>query len=190
MQQHFYYRELISFLFTAAIGTLLHFLFDLSGQFPPLGAISAVNESVWEHMKLLFVPMAAAAKLQSLLSGDGNKSFWSAKLLGIITGLALIPALYYTYTGGLGIHMTWMDISIFYVSAAAGYLVDILFVRCRAQRVCRWERIAQAAILVIALVFVLATFFPPKLPIFQDPVTGEYGIPRQETDHAAYSSIR
>jgi len=36
------------------VGSLLHFLFDWLGQWPPIGLISAVNESVWEHTKLAF----------------------------------------------------------------------------------------------------------------------------------------
>ena len=45
---------ILGFLFTAALGTIWHFLYDWTGR----GAIAAlffpVNESTWEHMKRSF----------------------------------------------------------------------------------------------------------------------------------------
>ena len=47
--------ETAGFLFTAAVGALLHFSYDWSGGTVLAAAFSAVNESTWEHMKLLFL---------------------------------------------------------------------------------------------------------------------------------------
>ena len=41
-------------LSVSLLGTLLHFTYRWSGRNP---LIAPVNESVWEHMKLLFFPM-------------------------------------------------------------------------------------------------------------------------------------
>ena len=49
--------ETAGFLFTAAVGALLHFTYDWSGGTVLAAAFSAVNESTWEHMKLLFFPV-------------------------------------------------------------------------------------------------------------------------------------
>ena len=46
--------ELAGIVFTVIIGTMLHFTFELSGNQPVVGVFSAVNESVWEHLKLGF----------------------------------------------------------------------------------------------------------------------------------------
>lgn len=176
MQRHSYHRQLFSFLFTSLMGTFLHFLFDLSGENILLAAVSAVNESAWEHMKLLFVPMFVSALGQKLLWSPPHKAFWCSQLTGILTGLFLIPGLYYTYTGALGVHFTWVDISIFYVAAAAGHLVTALLLQCVRQRACPWERAALTALIALAAAFVVLTYFPAHLPIFLDPVTQSYGI--------------
>ncbi len=178
MRDQFYRRQLASLIFTAVAGTFLHFLFDLSGQNALVGAISAVNESVWEHMKLLFFPMLITALGQRLLYFAPHKAFWCSQLSGILTGLVLIPGLYYTYTGALGVHFTWVDIAIFYVAAAAGYLVEALLMQLERRRDCPWERAALIALIILAGAFVVLTYFPPRLPIFQDPVTEGYGIAR------------
>lgn len=177
MEQTIRRTQLAAFLFTALAGTLLHFLFDWSGQFPPVGIVSAVNESVWEHMKLLYFPMLLAALVQRPIIGGQRHIFWCVKLLGILVGLILIPALYYTYTGALGVHLTWVDISIFYISAAAVSLLETHLLLPERRRACP-SHLAAALAASLAFVFLLFTFFPPELPIFQDPVTLTYGISR------------
>ena len=165
------------FLFTALAGTLLHFLYDWSGENALIGAISAVNESVWEHMKLLFFPMLFAALVQRpILSGE-YPVFWCVKLIGFAAGLFLIPALYYTYTGALGMELTWVDISIFYVAAAAVYLLETYLLRASHRRGCSFSRLAGILLAALAFLFLLWTFFPPQLPLFRDPLTLGYGFP-------------
>ena len=87
--------QLAGFIFTAVAGTLLHFLYEWLGQAWWIAPFSGVNESVWEHMKLLFWPMAIFALVQSLIF-DGKRGFWCVKLVGTLTGLILIPVLFYT----------------------------------------------------------------------------------------------
>ena len=97
-------------------------------------------------------------------------------LLGILTGLLLIPALYSTDTGALGIHLTWVDISIFYVAAALAYLLETRLLTKEQHRPCRFARAAMLLTLTLAFVFLFFTYFPPRLPIFLDPVTMTYGL--------------
>ena len=175
MEQTIRRGQLAAFLFTALSGTLLHFLYDWTGQFPLAGIVSAVNESVWEHMKLLYFPMLLAALAQRPFLAPQRSNFWCVKLLGILTGLALIPALYYTYTGALGVHLTWVDISIFYIAAAAADLLETHLLLPERRRHCP-SVLAAVLIAVIAFAFLFFTFFPPELPLFQDPVTLTYGI--------------
>ena len=171
------YHQFIAFSFTAIIGTLLHFLSDWTGQQPLVGAVSAVNESVWEHMKLLYVPMLIVALVQRLLLGGQHRCFWCMKLAGIVTGLALIPMLYYTYTGALGLRFSWVDISIYYLAAAAAYLMEGYLRRSEHRRNCPFEVPAIVMIIAIGFVFLVLTFYPPRIPLFQDPVTQLYGLP-------------
>lgn len=164
------------FLWTGIVGALLHFLYEWSGEISLLGIFSAVNESTWEHMKLLFIPMFLFALWEMTVFANRYHCFWRVKLSGILTGLLLIPVLYYTYTGALGINVSWLNILIFYLSAAATYLLETrLFLR---QKPCSGVGEFPAMLLVwgIAFAFLLFTYLPPKLPIFQDPISLTYGI--------------
>lgn len=153
------------FLFTAAAGTLLHFLFDWTGS-PLAAVVSGVNESVWEHMKLLFMPVF----LYLAVSG-ANRAVGAVSLA---VGLTVIAGVYYTYTGALGIRITALDIGLYYVAAAVTFWLQKRF-QNRWQG--RWQQAAGWMLLtVLGLAFVVWTFLPPHRPLWQDPLTGGYGI--------------
>jgi hypothetical protein len=167
------------FVFTAIFGTLLHFLFEWSGRNVVVGLFSAVNESIWEHMKLLYYPMVIFALLQYLFWGRGVEQFWCVKLAGLLFGLALIPVLYYTYTGALGVEMDWFNIAIFFVAAAAVCRLETWLFHLTP--VCQLPpALCLGAILLIGAAFVTLTFSPPRWPLFADPVTGTYGYQKQQ----------
>ena len=48
--------EVVGTLFIIFLGSAFHFTYELSGRVAVIGAFSAVNESVWEHLKLPFWP--------------------------------------------------------------------------------------------------------------------------------------
>ena len=167
--------QLAGFLFTSAAGTLLHFLYDWSGQSILIAPFSGVNESIWEHMKLLYFPMLVFAVIESIYWKEKPKNFWCMKLLGFLFGLLLIPALYYTYTGALGVFRDWVNISIFFLSAGAAYVLECHGMK-HGKGCCISSGAAVTVMALIGLAFVLWTFRPPLLPLFQDPVSRGYGI--------------
>lgn len=158
MKQPICYWQVAGFLFTSVFGTFLHFLFDLSGQSMPAALFSAVNESIWEHMKLIYSPMLLAALVEYYFRGKDHKQFWCIKLAGIGLALYLIPTLYYTYTGIFGVSVDWLNITIFFLAAGAGYwLENYLF---QQEYACRLNaRIAVFLIAMIGIIFTVFTFY-------------------------------
>ncbi len=169
--------EAAGFLFTAAVGALLHFTYDWSGGTVLAAAFSAVNESTWEHMKLLFFPVFFFSVIQVCFLGHNYPNVLSARAAGTLAGLVLIPTLFYTYTGVFGRHWLWADIAVFLIAAAAVYAVDFLLLE-RRRPGGLWRQVAGLLVLwLLAFLFIYFTFRPPQLPLWQDPVTGLYGIP-------------
>ena len=166
--------QLSGFALTALGGTLLHFLYDWLGEAVWVAPFSGVNESTWEHMKLLFFPMLLFAVIQSFFFKD-RTDFWCVKLRGILLGLALIPIIFYTYNGAIGKSPDWLNIAIFFISAAIAYIYETRLFNSE-RLTCRLPRAAVVVLGVIALLFVIFTFRAPQLGIFKDPITGVYGI--------------
>ena len=176
MQKRLFRWELIGFLFVSVVGTLLHFLYDWTGQSLPAAVISGVNESTWEHMKLLFAAMAILTAAQGFAIGRTYPNFLAVRAISTLTGLALIPILFYTYTVVLGYSVSWANIAIFYVSALAAFFVDFRLLR-KGRLSSPWQQLLGLLVLWgLAFLFVWCTFRPPRLGLWQDPLTGTYGI--------------
>ena len=166
--------QLIGFAITSLGGTLLHFLYDWLGKSMWIAPFSGVNESTWEHMKLLFWPMFIFAIVQSIYTKN-RECFWHVKLRGIVLGLSLIPVLFYTYNGVVGISPDWINIAIFFISAAIAYIYETKLLR--SNKKCNLSsKLSILLLCFIGLLFVIFTFQTPTLGIFKDPITKSYGI--------------
>ena len=148
-------------------GTILHFLYDWTGGSILVSPFSGVNESTWEHMKLLFWPLFLFALVQRLFFRD-QKNYWCVKLAEILLGLLLIPVLFYTFNGVFGKSPDWINIAIFYISAAFVFLFEWWAFK-KDWLPCQSPWLAFAAICLIGVLFVVFTYAPPQIPLFRDP---------------------
>ena len=162
------------FGFTALLGTTLHFLYDLCGKPIYLAPFSAVNESTWEHMKILFFPLIIFAIIESKIFKE-RVSFWTTKLKGTIIGIVLIPILFYTYNGAFGKSPDWINISIFFIAAAVTFIYETNLLKRNSNSTIS-TKTTIIILCIIAATFILLTFIPPQLPLFQDPISGSFGL--------------
>lgn len=162
--------QLAGFLFSAIAGVVLHFLYDWTEQSAFVAPFSAINESIWEHMKLLFFPLFLFALVERQFVGDDYENYWCAKLAGILLGLTLIPVVYYSYTGIFGVQLDWLNIAIFFVAVAAAYLLEIWLLK-QENRLCLSPLLALLILCLIGFAFVVFTYVQPKIPLFQEAQT-------------------
>ena len=166
--------QLVGFAATSLGGTVLHFLYEWLGGAVWIAPFSGVNESTWEHMKLLFWPTFVFAIVQSFFFKE-RENFWCIKLRGILLGIILIPVIFYTYNGVIGRSPDWINILIFFISAAVVYVYEASLFNGEKLR-CSSPRAALTVLFIVALLFVSFTFWTPEINIFKDPLTGAYGI--------------
>lgn len=86
--------EIVGFAVTGLVGTLLHFVYGWSDGSRVAAAFSAVNESTWEHMKLLFLPYFVFAVVEFIVFSEAFRNFFAVKAVSILLGLAAIPTLF------------------------------------------------------------------------------------------------
>ena len=174
MKKQIWLWQLVGFAVVSLFGTLLHFLYGWLGDSAWIAPFSGVNESTFEHMKLLFWPSFGFAAVQSLRFRD-RRDFWCIKLRGILLGLVLIPVIFYTYNGVIGSSPDWINIAIFFISAAAAFLYETMLFE-RSALPCSHPTLPIIILLFIGALFIIFTFATPILPFFRDPLTGSYGI--------------
>lgn len=150
----------------SVLGTILHFIYELSGNNPFVGLFVPINESIWEHLKLIFFPMLLFSIL-SKKQKSSYSSFGSAVNLGTLVGTFLIPVLFYTYSGALGFNTAIIDILIFYVSVAAAFYTIWRFTP--TSRIVSYQKPLKLAVLLLGIAFVVFTVFPPNIALFKEP---------------------
>ena len=82
--------QIIAILFTLVVGTLLHFTYEWSGENKIIGTFSAINESTWEHLKLIFFPMLIFSIFEGIKIYKETNNYIEAKAIGIIFGILFI----------------------------------------------------------------------------------------------------
>ncbi len=168
--------ELAGIIFVFFLGALLHFIFEWSGDSRIVGAIASVNESVWEHFKQGFWPMCLFAAIEYRFLRTYTRNFLVAKgiaiyLIPIITGLV-----FYSYTAIIGKEILIVDIAIFLFAIIAGQLISHKIMTSKVFPKYA-NRVAFICIIILALILITCTFYPPHLPIFLDNNSATYGIP-------------
>jgi len=159
-------------LFTIIIGSLLHFVYAWSGKNTIVGIISPINESTWEHLKMLFWPTLLFSIIEFFLIGKHYKNYLTGRAVGIYVGILMIVTLFYTYTGVIGTHYTAIDILIFIVSVIISYYVGykITISRNKVNGFANFLALISIALLFFA--FVYFTNNAPQIPLFRDPSAG------------------
>ena len=155
------------FLFTSILGTLNHFVYNWFGQNMLIGMFVPINESIWEHIKLLFFPMLLFIIYVHYRYRHEYPSFTIALLWGLLYGSLLIPVLYYTYTGMVGFHNSVIDIAIYYISVLAAFSKAHILYTSEKRPINIF--LPRALVLCLLAAFWVFTYFPPKLPLFVAP---------------------
>ncbi len=151
---------IIAYAFVAITGTIFHFMYDWLQQIKIAGYFFPVNESTWEHMKLVYFPMILCTMI---FLKNTTAQWW----LGNLVGTWLIPVIFYSYKGILGFEISVLDIVTFFVSVAGGFL--IIKHTLNSQWNDRVNLILKILVILQGVLFGLFTYNPPNLGIFVNP---------------------
>ncbi len=175
--------ELLCVFWVCFAGSVLHFAFELSDYWTPMALVAAVNESVWEHLKMYFWPGLLFTLVQYTYTREYANNYWLGKVVALGTTPVVITALFHGYNAY--ITSTGAQTSV-------GLILLIMFLGVLAGQLCSWRilcsepfqwvapRYVAAGYGSLLLAFSLFTFFPPKVFLFENYLcyeyTNEYGI--------------
>lgn len=149
---------IIGILFVIITGFLAHFAYDWSKNKDIVGLFVPVNESVWEHMKLLFFPMLLYSPIMAFKLKSRYPCIISSLYFGILLGTSLIPILYYTYTSITGKNILIVDIGIFILSTITAFWLSYkLTLSCQLEP---YRLLLCCLICALFICFILFTYHP------------------------------
>jgi hypothetical protein len=170
--------ELLGICFISLAGFALHYSFEWSGNWKLIALVAPVNESVWEHFKLVFWPALLWALLEYGALELDARVFWTAKGYALLVAPILIVIVFYSYTAVLGQNNLAVDIATFLVAVVASQLASAKLAKANLRK--RWVCVIGIGLLVCQFAaFSTFTFYPPTIGLFEDERNGIRGIPPQ-----------
>lgn len=161
--------ETISLLAAVFLGVIFHFIYDWSGENPVAGMIFPVNESTWEHLKLIFFPILLLCIVEYFLFHGEFKNLICIKFLSSLLGMTLTVVLFYTYQGVYGKNSEVMNILIYLISMAAAFLFSCRLLK--RKRLCNMPpSLCRFGFIILTILFAVFTLFPPQIGLFASPV--------------------
>lgn len=160
--------EFYGAVFIVALGSLLHFTYDAANKAWWVGVFSAMDESVWEHLKLAFWPDATWTLLLRLIPIRRPKNFWTGRAASLLLMPLAIALGFYSYTAMLGSHLLILDLALFVASVACGQATAAVIYA--APPVARgFEAAALMLVLIMLAAFSAFSFVGVDAPLFQPP---------------------
>ena len=167
--------EIYGYFFVSALAIVLHFLYDWSGKAFYVSFFSAVNESIWEHVKIFSLPFLFWAFVELCCVRIPFRKFVASKVISLYFIVISIPVFYYAYSGIFGMSVTSVDIASGFVFTLIAFIFSYRMIT-KLPCIERYYKISIILLTVFCFMIVYFTYLPPKIELFRDPITGEYGI--------------
>lgn len=177
--------ETAGVFFVFICGTLLHFLYNWTDSSGVGILFGAVNESVWEHIKIFAMPYIVWGIIELAFSIPYFRQFVVAKVMGLYLLGVLIVSFFYLYTAITGTSILVIDIISVFVWIALSHFFSYK-VTTSGKDLRNLFPLCLGLLFLFIVMYFCFTAVPPHLDIFKDPVTGMYGIIPENIDVGAY----
>lgn len=165
----------VGFAFACVLGALSHFFYEWSGENIVAGVFFAANESVWEHLKLVFFPFLLYFAIALPLAPRLYNRVFGA-FAATLVAAAFIPVVFYIYTAFTGESVLAVDIVTFVVGVALGFAVAYGIFVTKSRHPALLCIIGATGLAVIVACYFTLTLFAPDFALFIDPRNGNYGL--------------
>ncbi|MBQ6569742.1 MAG: hypothetical protein IJL87_05755 [Clostridia bacterium] len=167
--------EIFGLVFSVILSVILHEVFKFTAGARIAAVFGGVNESVWEHLKILSFAYLLWIPFGLFISKIEFKRYLVAKTFGVVFIILSVTFFFYIYSGILGKSLLWVDILTAVVCTALAYFISA--------RLCLYLRnpdkyfwVCVFLLILIITAFLCFTPNPPRIGLFRDP-SGSYGIP-------------
>ncbi len=162
------HAEIISYIIACGLGVLFHFVYNWTGEQRFIGFFFPVNESTWEHLKLVFYPITLVSLAEYFLLKWKCPCFSCIKFTSILIGMLTTILLFYTYSGILGFTIDWFNIALYFVSMAIAYIYSYRQFIKNTPVACH-KTLCILLFALIAILFMIFSVYPPYIGLFSTP---------------------
>ena len=135
-----------------------------------------VNESIWEHMKLIVTPVLFFSIFENILYRNKNilvNNFILSYSISIVLGIVIYLIVYLPIHYMIG-HNIFISIGLLFIIFM---IIEIISYYIMKYRDIKYSRIIGLGIIVIMyIIFCYLTYNPPKNDLFYDTSKNIYGI--------------
>lgn len=172
---------IIACIVSILFGVFLHFAYELSGHNAIVGIFAPVNESVWEHLKLIFLPFTLFSIAFYFYTKRKFSNMLLTTLFGNIVGMFVVTTLYYLGDAIFAEDNMVYNIIIYAISVMSSYFILYLGIYSKdfIEETKGSTVIGACALVLLFAIFVTNTFSPIKFDLTRDPVTKTYGIDKR-----------
>lgn len=156
---------LIRFVVVCTLGVLSHFIYDWSGQNKFVGIFTSMNESTWEHLKLLFFPMLYVTIAELIIFRKKAPELLPSRVMGILAGMIFIVVVFYTFWGISGRLIDFVNISIYFFGVATAFATEKYY---RQRQKGPDLSVSIAILATITALFAIFSFNAPDIGLFYD----------------------
>lgn len=160
--------EIISYIIACGLGVLFHFVYKWTGEQRIIGFFFPVNESTWEHLKLVFYPITLVSIAEFFLLKTKNTCFSCIKFTAILISMLATIILFYSYSGILGTTIDWVNLVVYFISMAIAYIYSYRQFIKHTPVVCN-TTLCIILYALIAILFMIFSVYPPTIGLFRIP---------------------
>lgn len=160
------------------LSALFHFIYKWSGYNSIIGVIAPINESIFQHVKMIFLPIVIFYLISYLIFRNKmfiNENKWAIyPIITFVVTTIIIVISYYTLNYGFNISSMFLDILSLFIGLVASAIICI---RLEISSV-DFQIPYYVSIVVLAVIFGLLiyfNYFPIEVNFFFDKVNSTYG---------------
>ncbi len=173
-----FWFELSGFLFITILGTLYHFIYEWSNHHRLMAILCAVNESTWEHVKMVIGPAIVWSLIEIPFIG-WEPNFWIAKSVSMITMFFVMVIVFYTYYLILKKEILILGILDFVFSVICGQFISYRMLLSSPYKP-EIKTLGLGLFFIIVAMYLTLTLKAPKSFLFRDPVNKKFGLDAHE----------
>lgn len=152
----------------------LHFLYDKVPCFIT-SIIAPVNESIAEHMKILFGSILLSGVIQKIVVKTKKLNINNVYISNFTAALSSIPiflVMYLPVYNGVGENLP-ITIIIMFIAIVLAEIISYVMMKKDDLKL---ENMAIIFTITVYIIFGLLTYFTPEHELFLDPISLTYGI--------------